>query len=136
MKPIYLALVAAISGCGQDPPPSPEKDSRFKTAASFVFKDPASLQFQDTSNNDQVFCGQVNAKNAFGAYVGFRLFVFDKKANQLWVEDTDETEGKGFQNLLDAMEKCTNSFALSSIATQHVTAKIRAFSDAANATTE
>src|SRR4030095_8302593 len=49
------------------------------------FKDPASAQFRDTfvirwdDKGREVYtlCGEVNAKNSYGAYVGYRPFFVD-----------------------------------------------------------
>lgn len=43
------------------------------------FKDPDSVKFKDLSLNSSGdgLCGYVNAKNSYGAYVGFTEFVYD-----------------------------------------------------------
>lgn len=38
-------------------------------------RDPASAQFRDVRMNGEAVCGEVNGKNGFGAYAGFRHFV-------------------------------------------------------------
>ena len=50
-----------------------------------VLRDPASAQFMDVHKyaghgQHLVVCGRVNAKNAFGGYVGYRSFVLDPNA--------------------------------------------------------
>ena len=37
-------------------------------------KDPGSAQFRNTRVHGSLVCGEVNAKNLYGAYVGFRAF--------------------------------------------------------------
>ena len=49
---------------------------RYKAKAAENLKDPASAQFRALKlipGNDAL-CGQINAKNSFGGYVGFRAF--------------------------------------------------------------
>lgn len=62
--------------------PGHDDDAYFATAEAGVktkLKDPESAQFRnlvvhDVKNGSALICGQVNAKNAFGGYVGFRNF--------------------------------------------------------------
>lgn len=46
------------------------------TAVRSALKDPASAQFKDIRIADVTgsVCGQVNAKNSYGGYTGFKLF--------------------------------------------------------------
>lgn len=61
-----------------------------KTAMEDRLADPFSAQFRDfkTSASDdgsKTVCGRVNAKNKFGAYVGFRYFIgmiFDRPGSK------------------------------------------------------
>lgn len=68
----------------------PELDALFKSAPQFL-KDPMSAQFsklrKDPSNADYV-CGEVNAKNAFGGYVGSRYFRYGLKNGMLIMTET------------------------------------------------
>lgn len=56
-------------------------------------KDPASAQFRDVRlvefSFGQVVCGEVNAKNAFGGYVGFTPFVSDVIEVVFWTQNDD-----------------------------------------------
>lgn len=50
---------------------------RAKTSLTENFKDPGSAQYRSlfiSGDNMPVLCGEVNAKNSYGAYVGFRRF--------------------------------------------------------------
>ena len=56
--------------------------SKAKSAVSRDFKDPEAAKFRnlgiyksETGKADPYVCGEVNAKNSFGAYVGYRRFV-------------------------------------------------------------
>lgn len=87
---------AAVSQCMLDaaPPPKPEPPrpkpkpfksnpaearaaiARAKTVVADEMKDPGSAQFRGVfTYRDLMVCGEVNAKNAFGGYVGFKRFV-------------------------------------------------------------
>jgi hypothetical protein len=55
-----------------------------------MLKDPASAQFRNVRVVDhakgKVVCGEVNAKNSYGGYVGFTLFVAGVNGAQLYSE--------------------------------------------------
>ena len=55
-----------------------------KTAASL--KDPGSAQFRklELKLSRTILCGEVNAKNGFGGYVGFRPFVTTETGTTIW----------------------------------------------------
>lgn len=70
------ALIFALTSCSD-----PTSDA--KKAVLAHLKDPSSVQWQDVrykvmGTNPQVtyVCGAFNAKNSFGAYVGFKQFVY------------------------------------------------------------
>lgn len=78
IRPAALALALAL------PALAGAKDSarivEAKAAVTALLKDPASAQFRHVFEGVAGFvCGEVNAKNAFGGYVGFRIFVVDDK---------------------------------------------------------
>lgn len=63
-----LAAALTVTGC----------DGRVSDAKKLVardLKDPASAQFRDVHANGPAVCGEINSKNSYGAYVGFRRFV-------------------------------------------------------------
>ncbi len=64
---IVLAL-AALAACGS-------KAEEGKRLAAALTRDPASAQFQEVREKDGVVCGEMNAKNGFGAYTGFKKFI-------------------------------------------------------------
>lgn len=72
----YIAMVLlciALVGCNGT-------ESSAKEAVKQSLNDPSSAQFKNiyTSSYDgkPAACGEVNAKNAFGAYVGYQRFVY------------------------------------------------------------
>lgn len=87
-----------------------------KEAVRRVMKDPKSAEFRDVKyyaarwSNPQVVCGEVNAKNSYGAMAGFERFVYvsDKKEVRLessvddfrmtwwiWCERSEKAAGGG-----------------------------------------
>lgn len=50
-----------------------------KQAAAYDLKDPSSAQFRNVRlvsySDGRVVCGEINAKNSYGAYVGFSAFM-------------------------------------------------------------
>lgn len=54
-----------------------------------LLKDPSSAQYQNVSfvSSKEAVCGEVNAKNSYGAYVGFRRF--HVRAGEAMLEPSD-----------------------------------------------
>ena len=73
-KPLLLALLGLV-GCGNEPQEDPEI-AFAKQAFSAGMKDPDSAQFRNLKKFSQgVVCGEYNAKNGEGAYIGYRVFI-------------------------------------------------------------
>ena len=49
--------------------------SGIKNAVAAQLKDPDSAQFRSITGSGDTYCGEVNARNSFGAYTGYRPFV-------------------------------------------------------------
>ncbi|ATC26499.1 hypothetical protein [Caulobacter vibrioides] len=62
-----VAVALSVCSCG---PTGAGKD-----LAAAGLRDPSSAQFRDVRARGDVVCGEVNGKNGFGAYVGFRRFI-------------------------------------------------------------
>lgn len=82
MRIAHLALLATVA-LAAEPVLAEKVDAiaemqRAKEAVSAQLKDPESARFKDvvfrSLKNGFAVCGQVNAKNSFGGYVGFRAF--------------------------------------------------------------
>lgn len=69
-----MLLAIFVVGCDQLPTPQ----NKAKQAVASLLNDPQSAQFSDFSNGAKEgdFCGYVNAKNRFGAYVGKTPFAY------------------------------------------------------------
>lgn len=53
-------------------------------------KDPASVQFRNvTSHVDGYVCGELNARNGYGAYAGFQHFVVTTATHQAAIDGAD-----------------------------------------------
>lgn len=67
-----LCLAAALPGCSRSP--EEQVEAAVKDAILEQLKDPASAQFSDLRVVPGGLCGEVNAKNGFGGYVGRKPF--------------------------------------------------------------
>jgi hypothetical protein len=104
MKRLALAIAFAITSCG-----APQDDPDLKNAlAASALKDPLSVQFQNVTKNPKAICGDLNAKNSYGAYTGFKTFIFERKSRKLWLEDSDDTQDH-YQAFLNLMDSCTDN---------------------------
>ncbi|WP_208348649.1 hypothetical protein [Pseudaestuariivita rosea] len=97
MKRIFaLLIIGTVASCG--PPPTPVQvtpivanETTLATARNTLtvglnFKDPAAAQFRNErvyrmATGGTVVCGEVNGKNSFGAYVGFKPYYVRLNAN-------------------------------------------------------
>lgn len=103
-----ILLAICLAGCVPASPDAALIDAA-KSAVSRDLKDPSSAQFRDVSVIKQ-YCvfGEVNSKNSFGAFVGFKKFVFDSKRNKAMIDpatdepiDIDNLDNGKFQAGLD-----------------------------------
>jgi hypothetical protein len=78
-----------------------------KSVMTVNFKDPGSAQWRnlfisEIKNGDLTtwfLCGEVNAKNSYGAYIGFKAFIADSKYGHMQGEVTfDLISGKACVN--------------------------------------
>lgn len=67
----FSALVNVVSG---------NNTKHARDLVAYQLRDPSSAQFHKVFTREGAVCGQVNGKNGFGAYVGFkRFYVVDDK---------------------------------------------------------
>ncbi|WFC43183.1 hypothetical protein [Pseudoxanthomonas sp. SE1] len=78
-KSVLLCVALALAGCAVS------EEERFQDQAQrdirASLKDPKSAEFRNLSVNPglsgvRVVCGEVNSRNSFGGYTGFRPFVY------------------------------------------------------------
>lgn len=88
-----IVLATLISAC--DSP----RVSAAKEAVRNGMRDPDSVEFRGIYETERAVCGEVNAKNAFGAYVGFRPFYAygDSPKSATVVNDIESTEARSFR---------------------------------------
>jgi hypothetical protein len=70
-KSIYFTLLL-LTSCG--PKPDEVAKQKVQDKVSYDLIDPSSAQFRNVTVVDGWVCGEVNAKNRFGAYVGYKPF--------------------------------------------------------------
>jgi len=82
LRTTMLKGIAAMAATNQAMPNSQSEQSVIaatQIAASNGLKDPGAAQFRTVRvvahYNGRLVCGEINGKNGFGAYVGFREFV-------------------------------------------------------------
>jgi len=74
-----------VDGSGIDI--DPDVVERLLTKGPEDFRDPSSTQFRKVSSSSRkgFICGEVNGRNGFGAYVGFRPFAWNTAAGSMTV---------------------------------------------------
>ena len=80
-KLIALAIAAVFTVL---PTYSATLEERAQLEVATKMKDPSSVQFKDLKEFDNTaICGQVNGKNSYGGYVGFKPFILTPKSGGL-----------------------------------------------------
>ena len=82
MRRIAILLLATMAGLAHAQSASDRAlVAQAKVALTYTFKDPGSAQYRNvglykstTGKGGDIVCGEVNAKNSYGAYVGFQRF--------------------------------------------------------------
>lgn len=102
-KNILLALMLAslLTACDKaadnnsstSPSINDQMEEKAKKAIANNLKDPGSAQFRNIRESSPgILCGEVNAKNAMGGYVGFKRFTWHIAAPDFGniLSDTDD----------------------------------------------
>lgn len=93
----YLPIVLLLSGCQFVAGTDAYKIRAAKRAVLYQLKDGESAKFRNVTVAPlgKVVCGEVNSKNAFGAYSGFEPFAYRVQRQEvLFFPDTAETMEK------------------------------------------
>lgn len=73
-----LKIMVSLSVSNRRPITDQEVIEKIKSGVAKEMRDPSSVQIRNvysiTQADSEIFCGEVNGKNAFGAYVGFTPF--------------------------------------------------------------
>lgn len=75
MRLVYVLSVLLLAACA----PAVERQARERISP--LLNDPGSAQYQKVARcpgTEEIITGEVNAKNAFGGYVGFARFYIDR----------------------------------------------------------
>ena len=80
MKRLFIPLVLMCS-LAYAAPKDTSLIAKAKTTAAYNLKDPDSAKFRDMTVIRGVVCGQINAKNSMGGYVGFKRFLVAKDSS-------------------------------------------------------
>jgi hypothetical protein len=99
----FGALPAVLLLCACDSLLGAQEDQAKRAVAESLI-DPSSAQFRNLSVQGSDVCGEVNARNKMGAYVGFTRFVVDTSTGTAYMqEDFDHSD------LLSAEDLCSSS---------------------------
>lgn len=79
---LLVSLVVGLSGCQKT-------ENKTKDIVLSSLKDPSSAQFQNVKGS----CGEVNAKNSYGGYIGFRKFYVSNETPIFYGENENDTQG-------------------------------------------
>lgn len=102
-----IAIIALAAAACADA--SVEKEAREAVARDL--RDPASAQFRDIKAWPRSVCGEVNGKNAMGAYVGFSRFWFDRESKRYRIDPQEQGDEisrmaqRGFEGEIQAICK-------------------------------
>lgn len=78
---LALAVMAAVAGCGETPAQKKHKEATALIVMGEKYvkekiREPASAQFRNQFiGKGGAPCGEVNAKDAFGAYLGYQRYI-------------------------------------------------------------
>lgn len=89
----FLFLITNVcTGIAAEPAKKKPNIKELREAVSASFKDPLSSQYRNEIFKDGVLCGEVNSKNSYAAYVGFKRFVSVKNNHGI----SSVVDGVGF----------------------------------------
>lgn len=120
-----IFLMTCISGCA----PSEEdlkiaKIEKFQSKASDTFSDPKSTIFRNTKLllSGNLFCGEVNSKNQYGGYIGFKRFAIKSDGDIIIINNIPNADIKNISNKTKAerveyVQKYVTQFMMSGIPT-------------------
>ena len=85
IAPIFIAI--SLTSCDQIYDPS---IAEAKTNIKLNLKDPDSAIFRNHIDTRQkIVCGEVNAKNSFGGFIGYRSFIYKETDKSVIIEGSN-----------------------------------------------
>ena len=79
MRVLLVLSLASLAACG--------RTASYESSVRSYFADPDAVQFRKVQLASGYLCGELNAKNGFNAYVGFRPFIADLKPDGTYAPD-------------------------------------------------
>lgn len=101
IRHLQLAICALVCACEFVPGTEAYDIERAKRTATSSLIDPSTAQFRDVQKHGQWVCGELNAKNRMGAFVGFKRFMV-----QLDLDEAQLDPEFRFSELLEAEDSC------------------------------
>jgi len=108
-----IGLLLMLGGCQFIPGTAAHDIKEAHAAVRYELDDPASGNFRNDrvegSGDTRIVCGEVNAKNRMGAYVGFRPYAYPLRSRKASIlPDLDGSVGAGIA-LADFPRECAPS---------------------------
>lgn len=92
-----IILTTAIISSAAEPAKKKPSIKELRDAVSYNLKDPSSSQFRSEIFHGNSLCGEINTKNSYGAYIGFKRFIATKDLSVLATSNAAAViEGSGF----------------------------------------
>jgi hypothetical protein len=93
---IVTGAALLLCSCHKAAPPQPSVEDKARAIITPTLTDPTSILLRNVHEGTDPtgakgICGEVNAKNQFGGYAGFRMFVIDEKAESVRIAPADMT---------------------------------------------
>lgn len=114
MKRFVLLIAIASAGCDRIPGTTANLEKRSREILTSALFDAESAKFQnlkpvkvsEKGRSARMICGEVNAKNRMGAYVGFTRFVVGRDDETMLI---DPREQSGEAEFNDAADQCSRA---------------------------
>jgi hypothetical protein len=108
-----VGALVGLAGCDAIPGTDAHKEAQAKRIVSSSLIDPNSAQFRNLVVNGEDVCGEVNAKNKMGAFVGFTRFVVDIIGDAAFMEEDFD-----YSDLMSADDLCSSANEYTSASTR------------------
>lgn len=101
------ALALLLSGCHLIPGTESYQLRHAEKMVAATLADPDAAKFRGTHRvSDDLVCGEVNGKNSFGAYTGFRAYFYRPKADAGGVFPTPDGTNATALAIVDFPKEC------------------------------
>lgn len=115
------ALAILLGACDLIPGTDAAVEKQARGVAAALLIDPASATFRNVERRDGVVCGEINAKNRMGAFVGFSRFYVDTSTWKGFLDPQfDPTELQSARDLCFSAGASASSYSCTTLAEQEV----------------